>query len=61
MIQIKRLRPAAYARLLQGGLLAVVLLFNGGRSQAQQAAELPQRLQAITLNATCTTSWLKWR
>ncbi|MBC7728122.1 MAG: DUF192 domain-containing protein [Microbacteriaceae bacterium] len=51
MIQIKRLRPARYARLVQGGLLAVVLLFNGGRSQAQPAAEGPQRLQAITLNA----------
>ena len=51
MIQIKRLRPATYGRALQSGLLAVVVLFNGGRSQAQPAAEGPQRLQAITLNA----------
>jgi uncharacterized membrane protein (UPF0127 family) len=51
MIQIKWLRPAAYARALPSGLLAVVLLLNGGPSQAQPAAEGPQRLQAITLNA----------
>ena len=51
MIQIKRLRPAACARLIQGGLLAAVLLFNGAHGQAQQPTELPQRLQAITLNA----------
>ena len=51
MIQIKRLRPAACARLIQGGLLAAVLLFNGAHGQAQQPVELPQRLQAITLNA----------
>ena len=51
MIQVKRLWPAAYARVVQNGLLAAVLLLNGAPSQAQRAAEQPQRLQAITLNA----------
>ena len=51
MIQIKRQRPSGYARVLQSGMLAAVLLLNGTFSQAQRSGEQPQRLQAITLNA----------
>jgi hypothetical protein len=51
MIQIKKRRPAAGARMIPAGLLAAVLLLNGATSQAQRSGEQPQRLQAITLNA----------
>ena len=51
MIQIKWLRPSAFAPLVQAGLWATVLLFNGTVCQAQRSGEQPQRLQVITLNA----------
>lgn len=51
MIQVKRLWPAAYVRVLQNGLLTAALLLSGSLSLAQRPGEQPQRLQAITINA----------